>query len=182
MRTIKTICGIGCYILALFPTYIALSVLSGFIGTEDRLSFYCLVSFFAVMAVSLVWAGSYFITRRDLPMSRNARSLVLLYVFCCIGILAAVPNCIKVRATNDGDSCVNNLRQIDGAISEWAVENKKTIGTPVAWGDIKPYIKLDSAGNIRGCPDGGTYKLGKVGDIPQVTCSLSTANPRHKLP
>jgi hypothetical protein len=62
------------------------------------------------------------------------------------------------------------------------VENKKTNGTVVNWNDIKPYIKLNSSGNIPGCPKGGKYTLGKVGDTPQVSCSLSTLTPGDFLP
>ena len=74
------------------------------------------------------------------------------------------------------------MKQIDGAINEWALEQGKTKGTVVAGNDIKPFIKLNSKGNIPDCPSGGKYTYGKVGDTPQISCSLSTANPPHKLP
>jgi len=38
--------------------------------------------------------------------------------------------------------------------------------------DIKPYIKLDKNGRIPGCPSGGKYTIGKLGENP--TCSLGT--------
>ena len=37
--------------------------------------------------------------------------------------------------------CVNNLRVLDGAKQQWALENRLNKGDPVAWDDIKPYIK-----------------------------------------
>jgi hypothetical protein len=47
--------------------------------------------------------------------------------------------------------------------------------------DLTPYFKLDSAGKIPGCPDGGIYHLSKVGEHP--TCSLgTTVTPAHVLP
>ena len=47
--------------------------------------------------------------------------------------------------------------------------------------DLTPYIKLNSAGKIPGCPNGGIYSIKKVGDFP--TCSLSaTVIPAHVLP
>jgi hypothetical protein len=83
---------------------------------------------------------------------------------------------------SNANECINNLRQIDAAINEWASVNGKTNGTVVTENDIKPYIKLDRHGNVPKCPDGGTYIYGKVGDRYQVTCSLSTNLPPHKLP
>jgi hypothetical protein len=109
----------------------------------------------------------------------------LIPLVCLLGFVAAVvipkhydhyPN------TSPANACINNLRQIDTAINEWARENGKTNGTVVTENDIKPYIKLNSKSNVPGCPSGGKYIYGKVGDIPQITCSLSTATPAHKLP
>ena len=88
----------------------------------------------------------------------------------------AIPNFVKARATSQANACINNLRQIDGAKNEWALENNKTNGTPVTAADIKPYIKLDAAGSLPKCPAGGTYTIGPVGTVP--TCSVS----EHKLP
>jgi hypothetical protein len=79
--------------------------------------------------------------------------------------------------------CINNLRQIDAAINEWALEKGKTNGTVVTENDIKPYLKLGPDGQLPKCPMGGKYIFGKVGNIPQVTCSLgTTVTPAHVLP
>jgi hypothetical protein len=78
------------------------------------------------------------------------------------------------RTTSGTIPCRNNLRQIDGAISTWGYENHKTNGTPVTFDDIKPYLKLNSKGEIPSCPDGGKYILYAVGAIPQVICSWGT--------
>lgn len=71
------------------------------------------------------------------------------------------------------NECINNLRQIDGAKNEWALENGKPKGTPVTAADIAPYIR---GGVLPKCPAGGTYTIGKVGEPP--TCSV----PGHALP
>jgi len=78
------------------------------------------------------------------------------------------------------NACINNLRQIDSAKQEWALENGKTNGTVCTENDIKPYIKLDASGNIAKCPQGGTYTIGKVGEPP--TCSLGKTTRGHVLP
>jgi outer membrane lipoprotein-sorting protein len=80
------------------------------------------------------------------------------------------------REANQRNACINNLRQIDGAKNEFALEKRKAIGAAVTEADIKPYIKLDASGNLPKCPAGGKYAIGKVGELP--TCSISG----HALP
>jgi hypothetical protein len=74
------------------------------------------------------------------------------------------------------NACINNLRQIDAAKTEWALEKRKPKDTPITEDDIKPYLKLDANGSLPQCPAGGKYTIGKVGEKP--TCSI----PGHELP
>lgn len=74
------------------------------------------------------------------------------------------------------NACMNNLRQIDAAKQQWALEKNKPVTAIPTVQDIAPYIKLDANGNIPGCPSGGTYTLNAVGELP--TCSV----PGHVLP
>jgi len=94
--------------------------------------------------------------------------------------LNAAPQLNNSRAATSNNSqrnaCINNLRQIDAAKNQWALENRKTNGDAVTEADIKPYIKLDASGNLPKCPAGGKYTLGKVGENP--TCSIAG----HVLP
>ncbi len=110
----------------------------------------------------------------------------IMIVVAIIGLLAAIaiPNFVKARATSQANACINNMRQIDAAVNEWALENHKTTGTqPSLTTDLTPYIKLNSASSIPGCPAGGTYTVGTVGAAPQVTCSLgNSVTPGHYEP
>src|SRR5260370_11086719 len=83
----------------------------------------------------------------------------IMIVVAIIGLLAAIaiPNFVKARTTSQANACINNLRQMDGAAQEWALENKQQSGASVGTTDITPYIKLDSTGNLPACPGGGTY-------------------------
>jgi len=108
----------------------------------------------------------------------------IMIVVAIIGLLAAIaiPNFIKARATSQANACINNLRQIDGAINEWALETGQSTGATVAASNISGYIKLNSLSSVPGCPGGGTYTYGTVGAALQISCSLSTATPQHRLP
>ena len=107
------------------------------------------------------------------------------WVFVCLFtglvlIAVAIPNFVKPRSSGPSNPCINIMRQMDAAKQEWALENVKTNGVVVTENDIKPYIKLDSKGNLPKCPQGGIYTIGKVGE--PVTCSLGKTNPAHVLP
>jgi type II secretory pathway component GspD/PulD (secretin)/Mg-chelatase subunit ChlD/type II secretory pathway pseudopilin PulG len=59
-----------------------------------------------------------------------------------VGVLAAIsiPNFVKSRSASQANATINNLRQIDGAINEWALENKKSPTDVPTEGDLKPYL------------------------------------------
>jgi prepilin-type N-terminal cleavage/methylation domain-containing protein len=102
----------------------------------------------------------------------------IMIVVAIIGMLAAIaiPNFVKARQTAQQTGCINNLRQMDGAIQTWALEKNQGPESAVTLDNIKPYIKLDSNGNLPGCPAGGTYSVTTVATPP--TCSIAG----HKLP
>ena len=62
----------------------------------------------------------------------------IMIVVAIIGLLAAIaiPNFIKARTTSQKNACINNLRQVDGAIQQWALENKKDAAATVKFTDI----------------------------------------------
>src|SRR6266705_937414 len=98
----------------------------------------------------------------------------IMIVVAIIGLLAAIaiPNFVKARTTSQANACINNLRQMDGAAQEWALEMKQQSSASVGTTDITPYIKLTSAGAIPACPGGGTYGASwAVSTHP--SCSLS---------
>ena len=98
----------------------------------------------------------------------------IMIVVAIIGLLAtiAIPNFVHARQTSQQKACINNLRQISGAAQTWALENRKVSSDTYLLDDIKPYLNLDSAGNIPSCPAKGTYLPGAtLGDPP--TGSLS---------
>ena len=108
----------------------------------------------------------------------------IMIVVAIIGLLAAIaiPNFVKARATSQANACINNMRQVDAAANQFALEKGKKTGDPITMAtDLTPYIKLNSAGAIPPCPAGGTYACATVGAT--VTCSLgSGVTPAHVVP
>jgi len=97
-------------------------------------------------------------------------------VVLIIGILMAiaVPNFIQARQTSRRNSCIANLKQIDSAKEQFAMENKLDTGATVAWTDlVTTYMKSQPS-----CPGGGTYTIDVVGTNP--SCSLAASG--HVLP
>ena len=110
--------------------------------------------------------------KRNLSNMRRGFTLVeIMIVVAIIGLLAAVaiPNFVRARQTAQRNACIQNLKQIDGAKEQWAIEAKKAPGATVNDSDITPYIKGNA---IPTCPASGTYTLGTVGENP--TCSVAT--------
>ncbi len=77
----------------------------------------------------------------------------IMIVVAIIGLLAAIaiPNFVKARTTSQTNACINNLRQLDGAVQQFALENKKAATASVQLSDCTPYLK-----NSVVCPAGGT--------------------------
>ena len=109
----------------------------------------------------------------------------IMIVVATIGVVAAIalPSFIKASATAQQNACINNLRQFDAAINQWAMETGQPSGTAIgSTRTVSAYIRLNSRNRVPRCPAKGTYVTGSVGDNPQVSCTLSTAFPPHAMP
>ena len=71
------------------------------------------------------------------------------------------------------NTCINNLREIDAAKAQWALDKNKPGDAVPRPEDLLPYLK-DGVFPI--CPDGGTYYLNSVDMVP--TCNIQG----HVLP
>jgi prepilin-type N-terminal cleavage/methylation domain-containing protein len=104
----------------------------------------------------------------------------IMIVVAIIGLLAAIaiPNFVRARTTSQKNACINNLRQIDGAKQQWALENHAKSTSTVTSTLLMPYLGRGTTGAYPSCPANGTYTVGDVSTAP--TCSLSANG--HVLP
>jgi prepilin-type N-terminal cleavage/methylation domain-containing protein len=89
----------------------------------------------------------------------------IMIVVAIIGLLAAIaiPNFVKARESAQLNSIVNNLRIIEGAKDQWALEQKKGTGDTPDWttgtAGIADYLKGATVKNVVG----ETYTINPVG-------------------
>jgi hypothetical protein len=111
-------------------------------------------------------------SQKDPQDIRIAISPGLISIYFCV--LAAIVTWLAFHDTRPHhpfQTCISNLRQIDGAIQQWAIETKQPTNAAPNWDDIRPYFANHP---IPACPDGGTYTLGQVAIHPR--CSIANHN------
>jgi hypothetical protein len=85
----------------------------------------------------------------------------------------AIPNFLKARSTAQNNSCIANLKQLDGATQQWALENGKGAKDKPEPSAILKFVR---DGKLPTCPESGTYSFGD-----QVSMSPTCSIPGHSL-
>lgn len=109
---------------------------------------------------------------RKLTKNRGGFTLVeIMIVVAIIALLAAiaVPGFLRARKRSQASRIVNDLRLIDSAIDQYAIENNKTSGTLVGTNDWIVYMKKGSVLYNTGADIYGNGYGGQTVDIlPKV--------------
>jgi prepilin-type N-terminal cleavage/methylation domain-containing protein len=117
----------------------------------------------------------------------------IMIVVAIIGLLAAIaiPNFVHARQTSQTNACINNLRQIDGAKQQWALETGQTATASPTAANLQVYLGRGTAGSISNvaCPlfptvylgqggaGAGGYAIGTVGTPPACNQYDPTNHP-----
>ncbi len=116
----------------------------------------------------------------------------IMIVVAIIGLLAAIaiPNFVRARSTSQQNACINNLRLIDAAQQQYALERgiSPSATLNANGSQIQPYLGHGPNGELPHCPLNGTdttfadsYSISQVTNVP--TCKIGTDdNFLHKLP
>ena len=117
---------------------------------------------------------------RKLNSKRGGFTLVeIMIVVAIIALLAsiAVPNFLRSRKRSQATMVLEDLRIIDGAVDQYAIEFKKSPGDSVGWDDIQKYIKTGTRLYTSGGTDilGNAYIMPTVDNGPQVPAATFNA-------
>ena len=95
-------------------------------------------------------------------------SLFMALLLGLIGLIAP-PYFVVAHRVPLKSGCITNLKNIDGAVRQWALENKKQETDTVTTTDILAFLK----GSVLPiCSSGGRYSVSTVSAVP--TCTKSS--------
>ena len=115
---------------------------------------------------------------QKLTKNRGGFTLVeIMIVVAIIALLAAiaVPNFLRARKRSQATRILEDLRMIDSAIDQYAIETNKTSGADASWTDISSYLKTGSTLQTSGGKDMLGYAINggswTVDGIPKVAAT-----------
>ena len=106
----------------------------------------------------------------------------IMIVVAIIGLLAsiAIPNFVRARAKSQINTCIANLKQIDGAKEMYALDYRLKTGDACGLTRLSPnYLKAKPS-----CPSGSAaYKVNNIGTDPECSNYNESNNDLnyHKL-
>jgi prepilin-type N-terminal cleavage/methylation domain-containing protein len=109
-------------------------------------------------------------------LNKNRGGFTLVEIMIVVAIIAllaaiAVPNFLRARKRSQATRILEDLRIIDSAIDQYAIENNKSGGATVAWADIQAYLKKGSVIYNSGGTDllGNSFTGYSVDNIPKLS-------------
>ena len=107
-------------------------------------------------------------------LNRNRGAFTLVEIMIVVAIIAllaaiAVPGFLRARKRSQASRVINDLRLIDSAVDQYAIENNKATGAVVNTADWTIYMKKGSAlYNTAKDLFGNTYGVQTVDSLPKV--------------
>src|SRR5262249_59598175 len=108
-------------------------------------------------------------------LNKNRGGFTLVEIMIVVAIIAllaaiAVPNFLRARKRSQATRILEDLRIIDSAIDQYAIETNKAGGANVVWADIQNYLKKGSVLYSSGGADmfGNLYVGFSVDTLPKL--------------
>ena len=109
-------------------------------------------------------------------LNKNRGGFTLVEIMIVVAIIAllaaiAVPNFLRARKRSQATRILEDLRIIDSAIDQYAIENNKSGGNDVNWTDIQAYMKKGSVVYNSGGKDllGNSFAGYSVDALPKLS-------------
>ena len=122
-------------------------------------------------------------------LNKNRGGFTLVEIMIVVAIIAllaaiAVPNFLRARKRSQATRILEDLRMIDSALDQYAIETNKTTGATAIWTDIKAYLKVGSTlynstgTDLLGNSFGANFTVDSIPKVPTATFeSLSDVAP-----
>ena len=110
----------------------------------------------------------------------SAKIKAILVIGGCVGIAMVflAPFFVRDDRGVQHSACIINLRQIDAAKEIWADEHHRITNDIPTWDDLRDYLKPLPMK----CPNGGTYTIGRIGELPICSIPKDTSYWREHYP
>lgn len=113
-------------------------------------------------------------------LNKNRGGFTLVEIMIVVAIIAllaaiAVPNFLRARKRSQATQVLEDLRLIDAAIDQYAIENNKGSGDSVSWAGVQGYLKKGSKLynsahlDILGNDYGATFTVDTIPNVPGDT-------------
>src|SRR5947199_10085495 len=116
-----------------------------------------------------------------MPNRSQAHAFTLVEIMIVVAIIAllaaiAVPGFLRARKRSQASRIINDLRLIDSAVDQYAIETNKMSGSTVAVADWTNYLKKGTNLYTTGADlFGNTYGPQTVDSLPRVPDATKTA-------
>ena len=114
------------------------------------------------------------------PLARKRTGFTLVEIMIVVAIIAllaaiAVPGFLRARKRAQASKILNDLRLIDSAVDQYAIETARSTGSTVAVSDWTNYLKKDTTLYATGKDlFGNTYGAQIVDSLPKVPAAAWT--------
>ena len=96
--------------------------------------------------------------------------IMIVVLIIAVLLAIAIPNFLRARETSRAKACTGNMRQIETAKEQWAMDTQAAAtATAVAADLVDEYIK-GTPDTLPGCPSSGAYTTGDLQTRP--ICSI----------